>query len=166
MDGSLVRTTRWLFFPAKREQNWPIMCLVRYFFSCEIKWKSDWNRRDSHSPTAATCFSSSQFAKKLTLRMKIKLKDSSPLAKLPIAKRKDKNRFWKTKLLHTHYTTRYIYRVIQPIRSWPTEPQKLALLSGSNVVSERGILIVDFLQWETNILTNCIIKICCTHWPA
>jgi len=43
--------------------------------------------------TAATCFSSSQFAKKLTLGMKIKLKDSSPLAKLPIAKRKDKNRF-------------------------------------------------------------------------
>ena len=41
------------------------------------------------SDTAATCFSSSQFAKKLTLRMKIKLKDSSPLAKLPIAKRKD-----------------------------------------------------------------------------
>ena len=116
--------------------------------------------------TAATCFSSSQFAKKLTLRMKIKLKDSSPLAKLPIAKRKDKNRFWKTKLLHTHYTTRYIYRVIQPIRSWPTEPQKVALLSNRNVVSERGILIVDFLQWETNILTNCIIKICCTHWPA
>ena len=84
--------------------------------------------------TAATCFSSSQFAKKLTLRMKIKLKDSSPLAKLPIAKRKDKNRFWKTKLLHTHYTTRYIYRVIQPIRSWPTEPQKVALLSGRNVM--------------------------------
>ena len=108
------------------------------FFCCrvkgfEIKFLS-YYFETKLADTAATCFSSSQFAKKLTLRMKIKLKDSSPLAKLPIAKRKDKNRFWKTKLLHTHYTTRYIYRVIQPIRSWPTEPQKVALLSGRNVM--------------------------------
>ena len=60
------------------------------------------------SDTAATCFSSSQFAKKLTLRMKIKLKDSSPLANCQLQKEKIKIDFEKQNF-YIHITKQDIY---------------------------------------------------------
>ena len=77
-----------LFFCCRCERFWNKILII--LFWDKVSWY------------CCNLFFKFSICKKLRLRMKIKLKDSSPLAKLPIAKRKDKNRFWKTKLLHTH----------------------------------------------------------------